>query len=453
MADVTVLGAGGATVTLVLSSAQNAAIAQAAVGSVTKLVEAGTLAQQNFTGSPLGTPPGLLGGVVVESAGNVGGLTSQYVSAMVAAAGNSTIVGPQNFTSTVVATDGANLTYWNQSTAAQIFLGAGDNFLINSGGAIAFFDKGASVIQTEAGGTTTAVVQDDGLVLVQGAGKTTVAAADGADVVVAVQGDSTVPVTVTGGGAGGNIQYLAIGGKGIINPGAANVTVFGNVGGGTATVFGGTGPVGTDPAPEFTGKLTVVEGSGFFQGGTGGGNLLFSSTVAGSATLVGGGDGDQLFSMGANQFLLAGAGSSTLTGFNVDATVGGSIFQSGGGNATIFGNTGGGNTFAIGGGLTAIDGRDEAAITAAGATAQANTFYVVAAAGGGAGVGDFVSGLDTFNLTLTTSVTGQTLSSLEFFAAGASGSPFGDEGGTRMTLSGGTIVDFFGTAVKATDIV
>jgi hypothetical protein len=67
-------------------------------------------------------------------------------------------------------------------------------------------------------------------------------------------------------------------------------------------------------------------------------------------------------------------------------------------------------------------------------------------------VGDFISGLDTFNMTLTTAVSGQTLSTLEFFAAGASGSPFGADAGTRMTLSGGTIVDFFGVEVKNTDL-
>lgn len=461
MADVTVIGAGGTTVTIQMTSALNAAVAQTAMWNVSNLAAApglpppnpnpngvGILQQQDFTGAPPPPPGNLLGGVVVQTAGDVGALTANYVSAVVAATGNSTIVGPSNFKSVLATTDGSNTTYINLSQQGEVYFGKGDNFLVNQGGATAFFDEGASVLQTTAGSNTNALLADNALVLVQGDGNSTLSAEPGSDIVVAVQGASTVPVTVQGTNLGGSIQYLAIGGAGIINPAGLNTTVFGNVGNGKVTVFGGNGPGGAT-APAFTGKLTVVEGQGYFAAGSAGGSQLFSSTVAGSATLQGGGDGDLLFSMGAGQFLIAGAGSETLTGFNVAASVGGSIFQSGSGNATMFGNSGGGNTFALGAGLTLVDGRNEAVL--GGAVGNANTFYAVAA-GGGTGVSDFISGLDTFNLTLTTTVTGETLSSLTFYTAGESGSPFGAGSGTRMILSGGTTVDFFGTEVKNTDL-
>lgn len=462
MVDVTVIGAGGSTVTIQMTSAVNAAVAQTALWGVSNLAAApglqppnpnpngvGILEQQTFTGSgTLPAPSNLLGGVVVQSPGDVGALTAQYVSAVVAATGNSTIVGPSNFKSTLATTDGSNVTYVNLSQQGDMYFGKGDNFLVQMGGGTARFDEGASVLQTTAGTSTNAMLADNALLLVQGDGKSTVSAEAGADVVVAVQGSSTVPVTVTGGSVGGTIQYLAIGGAGVINPGSANTTVFGNVGNGKVTVFGGAGPGGAS-APAFTGKLTVVEGQGYFAAGTAGGSQLFSSTVSGSATLQGGGDGDLLFSMGSGQFLIAGAGSETLTGFNVAASVGGSIFQSGGGNATMFGNSGGGNSFALGAGLTLVDGRNEAVL--GGAVGNANIFYSVAN-GGGTGVSDFISGLDTFDLTLTKAVTGQTQTSLTYYQAGEAQSPFGADSGTRLVLSGGTIVDFFGTKVVQSDI-
>lgn len=443
MANVTVLGAGGSsTVTITLSSAENAALAQTALKTVSGFVTAGILEQQTYSGvGTIPAPSNILGGVIVPTAGNVGALTAQYVSAVVTATGNSTIIGPDNGTATVVSGDGANLTYANLSTKADITFGTGNNFLWNLDGATARFDAGGSVIQTDAGGQTNASVADGGVVIVQGAGFTTVNAEAGGKVAVAVQGASTVPVTVNGAASGGGeLSYLALGGAGVINPGSANSTVYGNVGAGKVTVFGGASN---------TGKLTVVEGRGFFTGGSSGGNQLFTSTVAGSATLQGGGTGDLLVSQGANQFLIAGAGSETLSGFSVAASVGGSIFQSGGGNATIFGNSGGGNTFALGGGLTLVDGRNEAVL--GGATGKANTYYSVAD-GGGHGISDFISGLDTFNMTLTTTVTGQTVSSLTFFTAGQSGSPFGSGSGTRMILTDKTTVDFFGVQVKNSDL-
>ncbi len=454
MANVTVLGAGGATVTIELTSADNAQVAQAALIPISKQVAAGNLDQFTFSGTgTVPAPTNFLGGLIIDKAGDAGAINAQYISAVVTAVGKSTIVGPINNKSAVVAGDGADLTYLNSGSNANVTFGNASNFFIGAAGSSANVqvDKGGTVVQSDKGSNTTISAADGSLSLIYGDGNTHVNLRDGAAAVVAVQGASTVPVTVTGG-ASGDLQYLAIGGRGLINPGGANVTVFGNVGSGTASVFGSSASIDGNlvTAPAFTGKLTVVEGQGYFQGGTGGGNMLFTSTITGSATLQGGGDGDQLFSRGAGQVLIAGAGAETLTGFTVDELVGGSTFFGGGGNATIFGNTGGGNIFGLGAGISLIDGRDE---TRDVGPLSANTFFD-ASAGGTHLVSDFVSGTDTLNLSLT----GATATSIDFFTAGQSGSPFGADAGTKVTLSSGTTIFFFDTGkdgiqdFKATDI-
>ena len=130
MANVTVLGAGGATVTISLSSADNAAAAQTAVNFVNNLTTSKLVDQQTWSGiGTLPAPQNLLGGAIISKAGNVGALSAQYVSVTVNTAGDNTVIGPQNFNSTVVAGDSSNLTYGNQSQDSQIFFGNGNNVL------------------------------------------------------------------------------------------------------------------------------------------------------------------------------------------------------------------------------------------------------------------------------------------------------------------------------------
>jgi len=224
--------------------------------------------------------------------------------------------------------------------------------------------------------------------------------------------------------------------------------------------FDGNKEESVDLGPAFTGRLTVVNGRGYFQGGAAGGNIMSTDTVPGSATLVGGGTGDLLFSQASGSYLVAGAGSSTLSGFGLSATVGGGSFFTRFGNATVFGNSGGGNLFGLGGGLSVVDGRNEAQIVAEGGvpidgvvSGVPNQYFVAAETGGGHGISDFISGVDQFLMGFTRGVTHQDLSSLTFYTAGQSGSPFGTGSGTRMILTGGTIVDFFNSEVKMSDLV
>jgi len=110
--------------------------------------------------------------------------------------------------------------------------------------------------------------------------------------------------------------------------------------GGSQTLFGGNATVGlqTLSAPAFTGSATVFGGIGCFQGGLAGGNTLLAGTVQGTTTLVGAGDGDQLYNWGAGNLLIAGAGAETLSSFLGTPTIGGSVPVPTGGETFITAN-------------------------------------------------------------------------------------------------------------------
>lgn len=467
MATVTVRGAGGTTVTLTHLTDAASPAAQAALTDVSNFVQFGLLDQFTWPGSgTVPSPSNLLGGVIVQGGGgDLGGLQPQHVAAMVDATGPTTIVGAANANTTIVAGAGG-VTYLNLSKSGEVVLGGGNHGVFNAAnGAAASVTLDGTLVAgamagiSGAGMTVSALAGSLTLIDDHGANAMLVDLAEGATAVTAVDAPSGDLAATIVGGTGTKLSHLALGGGAFINPGAGDATVFGNVGGGTTTVYGGSFEGAT--AASFTGKLTVVAGHGVFFGGSAGGNLLTTGTAPGAATLVGGGAGDLLISQGAGNMLIAGAGAETLSGFSVDASVGGAAFFAGGGNATIFGNSGGGNTFGLGPGVSQIDGRNEAALTAAGlGVGQANSFFVSTSSGGGHVVADFIAGLDHFNLTLTTLAGGQTLdpaTGLAFFAIDdiSGANPFAGSGlsGTVLTLSGGTQVFFYDAQVTTADLI
>jgi len=430
MADVTVLGAGGATVTISLSSTQNAINAQTAVNFVNNLTGLGIVDQRTWSGSgTLPAPTKVLAGAIVSTPGDVGGLWAQSISLAVNAPGDSTVIGSQNSNITVVSGDGSNLTFGNQAQDGTVFFGDSDSRLVNfAGKADLTVGKGAYILQTQEGASTrvqpvvnaTIVTSDfggkSGANVIDVNGKATVFAA----------GSSTVAATINA--TAGELLFVNLNkGSAFIQGGTANVTVVGNATdmGGRATVFGGGG------------RITVSNGQGEFRGGTAGGNVMFTSTVAGSATLIGGGNGDQLYSMGSGNLLIAGAGNSTLSGRNAGA--GANTFFTGSGETTVFGAGQGGNTYLFSGlGVAQVDGRDE---TAMGKASQ-NTYINSdtdgnASIGSSVFIGDFLTGVDKLLLGLSEKA------AITYFAPDAISSPFGATGGTQVLVSSGAQFFFY----------
>ena len=121
---VTVLGAGGATVTIPFTSAALAGMAQAQLGVVSELVSLGALTQFNWPGGS-GTVPGVaqLGGVVVtaSSASSLGILPSNDVSLVNTNASVTAVIGGPG-TSIVVSGPASEFVYVNQAAGASVLI-------------------------------------------------------------------------------------------------------------------------------------------------------------------------------------------------------------------------------------------------------------------------------------------------------------------------------------------
>ena len=470
--NVTVLGASGSTVTIPFTSAANAAAAQTALYKISQLVQASVLTQYQYPGTGTVPAPALLGGVVVSGATpvNVGALPTNTwsmvnnadnaVPTVVGLAGGgtvaatlpgTTVVGA--FTPMTVASGTSGIMFLNVSSNAEVYLGGGNNYIYErdaAAKAVIGVDAGTSYIEAQMGATTINAFDGAGMLVQAGGTGSTLINAQGGQTSFWVYSDTSggAAVTLTGASAGSKITYVGTNhASTFLNPGAGDITVFGSFGGdstGTATLFGGTAALGgaTVTAPAFTGAATVYGGTGYFAGGTGGANLMHTSTVTASTTLVGGHDGDTLYNHAAGNFLISGAGAETLFGVQ-DTTTGGSNFQLSSGDTTVFGDALGGNHFFLGAGLGLIEG------SWANTHAIAN-YYSVANGGGSTLVTDFISGLDKFSVSLSAGA--PSVSSLTYYAAGAGGSPFGSHDGTALVLSDSTKVYFYDTQVKTTDL-
>lgn len=453
---VTVLGASGSTVTIPFTSAVNAAAAQSALYKISQLVLSTSLEQYQYPGSGSVPAPSLLGGVVISGSSpvNTGPLPAYEFSVVSnSTAIVSTVVGGATpvavtlpgttvtgaFNPMTVASGTSGIMFLNVSTNAKIFLGGGSNFIYErdaNAKAEINADSGSTYVEAKQGATTINAFAGAGVVVQEGgSGSVVMNASEGSSSFLVMGGDATGMATLNGS-AGTSFTYYGIdGAKTLINPGAADVTVVGNLNGdtsGTTTLFGGTG------------TAHVYGGTGYFKGGTGGANELGSSTVAGGTTLVGAHDGDVLYNAGKGNMLIAGAGAETLVGIQDSTAAGGSKFQLGvGGQTTVFGDAAGGNSFYLNAGLGLIDGDGSAT------THSAANFYSVLTGGGTDVVFGFISGLDQFSRTYSTGT--PTVSSLTYYDANSS-TIFGAHAGTELILSDSTKVDFYDVQVKTTDI-
>jgi hypothetical protein len=342
MADVTVAGANGQTVTLTFDSNANALIAQQLTAAITAGVQGGTILAVSDTNGALPTlPPGTTG-ALFQSLDGLTFLPPGY-KAVVDTAANAVIFG-------------------SGDSGESVILGAGDPTFIASGA------NGSGTVV--AGGGVNRIIIPSSV-----AGSWSINTGNGDDTVLALGGGND---TVSAG-LGHNAMQLSAGndvvqttGDDTINAGSGAETV-GSIGNGSDLIFGNSsqlffvGTIGSATVFGGTGSDTFFGGTGpdLVHGGTGGNNLLFAGT--GAATLFGAGSGDELFAAGTQgQALHAGIGNETLFGG----------FSSG--PDTFFGSAG------------------NASITAGDGTNQ--FVFVDGQAGGTASIQAFMSGRDQIDL-------------------------------------------------------
>lgn len=449
--DVTVLGVAGTTVTIPFTSATNAAAAQAALAGISNLVTGGVLTQVNYTGGA--TVPSVStaeGGVIATS--SISGLSpfsigGQYVSAVQGSAGDQSIIVNFGANNAIVASGAGGSTVGGTPTVVsgpggaeignlgsntQVFLGGAaiQNFSelgigVSNPTATVWVTtpvKGTANFDDSAGATTinldTVASPSTGshifgqtlIVNNNGDGQTTVnvtsnssgGLVDGDG--MSFRGNTTIATTVNAAGgtdslgnATGGVSLWALlkSGNAVIKGDGSNVVVFPTGTGVAATLFGGSG------------SDIDIGGSGFYQGGTAGGNVFYGGTVSGSTTLVGGGNNDVLVSQSQGTQLIAGGGNENLFGLApgttftgqpvaqalpskqtlMDGLQGGDTYITGnaaGGSGTV---TGGTNIFSVndtnGGNLFQEGANNQ------GSGALANTATITG----------FASGIDTISLS------------------------------------------------------
>jgi hypothetical protein len=449
---VSVATSANGSVWIPFTSPENAAAAQLGMAQVNTVVDSGFLQQVNWAGGsgtlPAPQSPAFLGGAVVTVAAssNLGLMPASYYSLANASTAIVAAIGGAN--TTVVSGNESTLLYQNISSAGEIYLGGGLNYITEA------FDTSAALITVDGGpnhllgsggaiidasrGSSTIQLFPNAIVNVIGGGTVQVQGMPGTEV-VGVSGSSTVPVSIAGGG-GVDLIYTPDGGDAQINPGAGNLIVVAGSGG-AETVWGGAATIGgaAVTAPSFTGASTVFAGIGYFVGGTAGGNSLQTSTLPGVATLVGAGAGDVLQANAAGDLLIAGSGSETLFGSTL-VTGGGDTFITGDGATTVIGGPGGNNTIEFGGGTSDVYGQHNIG----GAGSITGNRYLTDTPGGSQTIGDFLPGYDVFDVA--DSAGHPSVQSLSYYAS-AGASPFGQVG-SQLMLSDGTLVNFLNAQVS-----
>jgi hypothetical protein len=456
MAQATVLGSGSTTVTIPVTSQDNANAMQAALNAISSGVLASTLTQVNYVGGStlpaVSTPQG---GVVEQGTSTVPlapfQLGNGYVSAVLNGVAAQTVITGIGSNQTIASgTKGA--TVGNLGTNTQVFFGGGNNAFVEFAATTLGLNPSAVIgldgngnFDLSGGSTTVNASNGTVLNLINNVnGQNIVNFAAGASTtasnVIEFSGSALTADTVNAAGA--PLAVFQNGGAGVINAGSSNVSIFGNVGlsglsgTGSVTLFGGTG---TD---------VVNQGTGFFQAGSGGNSLMVGSTL-GPSTLIGGGAGDTVIGFGAKSLLVAGPGAETLAGGSNPIIAIGNTNPSSAVLIMLGGQTGG-NTFFTGFGITAITGNHGGS--------GGNTYSEFK---GGPGtiinIGDFKSGVDvlssskpgggTYQLEIGAPPTANQMS-FDYTLSGNPSAPFN----TTVKFGDGTTLTMFGTVLQVSDI-
>lgn len=423
MLQATLSGAAGQnTVSVItLSTGQTQVAAQTSLNSISTLISGGYTGVNITTGAIPTTP--IIGSITGTANVILGTLANNVQALTITNTGTTTVANSKFIGNESVIAASGGLTFTDSGASTTIIVGGGTN-TINFGS-----------------GSTNATFTGDG------ANTLNLSTASGA---TSVFGTSASTDTIIGtAGTSSNVTYTSAAGASVfINPGAGNVTVFGTGGAGTATVFGGSS-VNT-----FTGTLTVVDGTGYFQAGTAGGNNLGSSTV-GSTTLIGGGGKDVLTAKGVKDVLVAGAGTATLDGSH--SAGGDSFFSSSSGTSLMYGGDFNGDTFytntstVVGTGFTGsfinlhtgpnsqLRGLNNnvAGTVAVGFSQNGANF---------ATIGDFVSGVD--KLVLNTAITGSNYTLTSGTLVGSTG-PIAY---TNVQTTNGSLITVYNATLTNSDI-
>jgi hypothetical protein len=437
--DVTVLGTGGVTISIPVSSAVNAQLAQTALDPLNNLIASGNLDLYNVTitgaaSVPLGPGGSTVTGIEVTIPGVVylptvpGDNKLIYVSAENAAGAN-TVFAVGSVDPTVVSGYFSSLFYTNNSVnVADAFFGGGQNYFVQgapTAEALIFVD--GSTVSALSGATTgigsayidgsqgsaTIELFDNAVAYLNTGGTNNVIAQGGSAEVLGLGGSTTIPVSVTAvAGAQLFVQNSATGQVNVdLNSGSFNY-----VGELTSTASAVVN-VNIDNA---SGQPTTLTGATYVDGSQGSTTVnLYSNSFV---YLQGGGNDLVVAQPGSNEVL--GIGGSSTVPVSITGSVGSSllIFN----DASTFIDPSAGN-IVLAGGLT-----DLGTATLFGTTGSDTVF-------GSSGSGYFQGGSAGNNVILSSTVSGATTilggGNNDYLAANASNDSVVAGSGTNDTLA------------------
>ena len=236
---------------------------------------------------------------------------------------------------TILSDEHTSLTFIASAGSGTVVAGGGDNRLAISGSAADNWS-----LNTGSGNDVILALGAVNATIAPGGGKNIIQLGSGHDLVISAGRDSIA------GGSGQSTIVATNATSDFVQGEKSDLLFIGGSGG--VTILGGTG------SDTYFGSAAGPVGDQLIKGGSAGSNLLFAGD--GAATLVGGGNNDQLFAYGsANQVLNAGSGNETLSaafssgndmlaaGLSNGQLIGGSgsyTFLGGGGNATITAGSG-----------------------------------------------------------------------------------------------------------------
>jgi Ca2+-binding RTX toxin-like protein len=323
ISSVTIQGGSNKPISLSFDSASNAQLAEQIAAQITAGVNAGTLVTAFDTSGTPPTIPAGVGGVFVQTEIPLFAMPQGYNTDLVTKSGSAIVMGNGAPNETIMSDSLTDLTFLASSGSGTVIAGGGDS-RVSVGG------SGNWSLNTGTGNDIIAAVGHVNATISAGTGSNAILLGSGKDVIIST-GDDTIQ------GGSGSETVDATGASSDFVQGVNSHLVF--VGGsGGATILGGTGSDTYFGSARPTDPQLIV-------GGSGGSNFLFAGD--GAATLVGGGNNDQLYAYGVqNQFLIAGSGNETLSASfstgndSIKAGSGHDLLIGGGGSDTYVGGSG-----------------------------------------------------------------------------------------------------------------
>ncbi len=324
---VTIPGGGDRTISLGFDSKTNFTLAKQIATQITAGINAGSIVTAYDSDGPPPTIPAGISGALVQTQSSLVVMPTGYAIDLVTKPGAAVVLSSGAPNETILSDVATDLTFLANSGSGTVVAGGGDNrvsvngfgnWSLNTGdGADVIAALGAVNATVGAGGGHNAILLGSGSDLVDSAGQDTI-----------VGGSGVATIDATGAQRdfvqGNNSHLLFVGGSG------------------DATIAGGTGSDTYFGSTRQTGTQVIV-------GGSAGNNYLFAGD--GMATLIGGGNNDQLLAYGSqSQLLLAGAGNETLS---AALSIGNDVLKAGSGKDILVGGSGA-DTFVGGSGSATV---------------------------------------------------------------------------------------------------